>query len=298
MRKIVIDQYSQNQRLDKFIMRYLNNAPKHFIYRMIRKKNIKVNNNSTSASYILQAGDTVTIYISENSITNFIENKEIKYHDSPAIIYQDKNIIILNKPVGLLTQPNKLDSDSLIDRLRYYISKKDNIIQSNFLPIAVSRLDRNTAGLVLCALNLPSAQILSSLVQKRLVDKYYKATVHGNFSKKMILEDYHKILPNNIVKIYKKPTDGAKHISTEVEPIMFHVEHNRTDVKVKLLTGRKHQIRAHLAYIGHPIVGDFKYGKADNEKHQSLIAYKIVFTESYGILEYLKGKEFSLWDGY
>jgi len=254
MREIMITEQIAGQRLDKFLARYFGAATRVFIHKMLRKKNIVVNGKRADGSLILNAGDVVTLYLADETITKFTKVKTA--HDGPLdIIFEDTDIIIVNKPANLLTQPDKVDADSVTGRLRYMYANAD------FAPVAINRLDRNTTGIVLCAKNLAVAQKMSRLVHDRQIEKNYIAMVHGEIADEMRLEGVHvKDADKNLAKIVPRGTISGREVVTKVVPMKYDTSADVTVVKIGLETGRSHQIRAHLAGIGHPLVGDAKYG--------------------------------------
>ena len=285
MKEITITQEISGQRLDKYLARYLGAAPKAFIYKMLRKKNIVVNGKRADGSLILIAGDIVTLYLADETIARFTKSKAA--NEGPIdIIFEDENIVIVNKQTNLLTQPDSPDGDSLTGRLRHLYA------EAAFAPAAINRLDRNTTGIVLCAKNLFSSQILSKLVHDRKIQKNYFAVVHGKISDEVLLEGIHtKDEKNNLAKIVPRGTIGREAV-TKVTPIEYYAKKDVTVAKIGLETGRSHQIRAHLASIGHPILGDSKYG-GYGEFRQMLHAYEIVFGEVGGVLKWLSGLGFN-----
>jgi len=285
MQKIVINKNTCGQRLDKFLMRHLGAAPKPFIHKMLRKKNIVVNGVRVECALILNDGDVVMLYLADETIAKFTKSSKSSV-GALEIIYKDENIAIVNKPADLLTQPDSANSDSVTGRLRYLY--KD----AAYVPVVVNRLDRNTTGIVLCAKNHSSAQILSKLIHNRCIKKNYLAVVHGEISREMILEGfYEKDASKKLVQIVPRGTLKQK-VVTKVEPVEYDAARNVTVLKIGLETGRSHQIRAHLASIGHPLVGDVKYG-GKGAARQMLHAQEVVFDEVYGILDYLSGKSFT-----
>jgi len=284
MQEITITQDISGQRLDKFLARHLGAAPKAFIHKMLRKKNIMVNGKRAEGALILATGDIVTLYLADDTIAKFTKAKIA--HDGPLdIIYEDENIIIVNKPTNLLTQPDSVEGDSLTGRLRH------RYFDTDFAPVAINRLDRNTTGIVLCAKNLPAAQILSRMVHDRHIEKNYLALVHGEITQNMVLKGYHtKDKENNLVKIVSSGV-SEREVVTKVMPIKYYADRDVTALKIGLITGRSHQIRAHLASIGHPLIGDTKYG-GEGAGRQMLHAFEIVFDESYELLECLSYRRF------
>jgi len=268
MREVTITKNEANQRLDKFCLRYLQKPPKSFVHKMLRKKNITVNGVKADGAQMLAIGDIVRIYLSDETLAKFAVEQTTFPKGNVDVVYEDDDIIVLNKPVNLLTQPNEAGGDSLITRL----------FDGSVRPIAINRLDRNTSGLVLCAKNLPTAQRLSEMIRNRLVDKIYLAVAMGKIENEMTLDGHIiKDKDKNVSQIVTNVPRGtlAKEVATKIAPIDFNADKNVTLLKIYLHTGRSHQIRAHLQSIGHPLVGDAKYG-GSGAKHQLLHAYKMV----------------------
>jgi len=284
MQEIIITQDIAGQRADKFLARYLGAAPKTFIHKMLRKKNIVVNGKRAEGAQILVVGDVMTLYLSDETITKFTKPKNISTKPL-SIIYEDENIAVINKPANLLTQPNSADSDSVTGRLRHLYGN------AAFDAVAVNRLDRNTTGIVLCAKNLRAAQILSKLIHDRQIEKNYMAVAHGEIPNEMLLEGFHaKDETKNLAQIVPRGTIGRR-IATKVTPLKYDAARDVTVLKIGLETGRSHQIRAHLASIGHPLMGDRKYG-GKGAARQMLHAHEIVFGEVGDTLKYLSKKYF------
>jgi len=301
MKILNIEDKDENQRFDKFLMKYFNNASKGFIYKMLRKKRIKYNGRKANGNEIIKSGDIVQIYISEDTIYKFIEKKEIKKTDIEfSIIYEDNNLIIVNKPSGLIVHPDKENiSNTLNDQILYYLYKKGEISQT-FTPSICNRLDRNTSGIVLFGKNLASVQALNNAIKENKIEKYYIAIVYGNINKDGILRGYYIKKDNNIVKIYNNKVEGSKEVITEYK--VLKNKDNYTMLEIKLITGKSHQIRASLYNMGYPIIGDRKYGNEKINKlfkdkyclnNQFLHAYKIIFNDKESILSYLNNKEFT-----
>ncbi len=307
MREIHIGSNEANQRLDKFLRKYMPKASLSFIYKMIRKKNIKVNNKKSENIYTLQQGDTVQIYFSDDTLEGFQEKRKIANIDiNFSIVYEDENILIVNKPSGLIIHGDKKEEkETLINQVIKYLYDKgsyDPQKEKTFVPASVNRLDRNTSGLVIIGKNYPTVQSLNQMLRENYgVQKYYLALVVGNFSKKMTLKGYlKKDEEKNKVELLNKEEEGSKYIETIIKPIRS--VKNYSLVEVEIITGRSHQIRLHLASIGHPIIGDLKYGnKIENKKmkdkfdlrRQFLHAYKLAFDKAINDLEYLSQKTFT-----
>ena len=308
MKSFVITQNDADQRLDKYLQKSFPNLPKALMYKFIRTKRIKVNSKKSDISYRLCKGDIVDLYIKDE----FFIKPETRYDftgasDKLNIVYEDENIMLLNKPVGLLCHPDDKEyCDTLISRVKKHLYNKkqfDPDDENSFTPALVNRIDRNTSGIVIAAKNANSLRILNEKIKHRQVHKFYRCILIGTPEKKSdILEGFlSKDEDKNIVTVSKKMTDGAKTIRTKYNVVSS--ENGLCLVDVELLTGRTHQIRSHFASIGHPLLGDGKYGK--NEigkkigcKKQCLCSYKLIFdfTTDAGELEYLNHKSFEIED--
>lgn len=307
MRTIEINKNDSNQRLDKFLTKRFKTMPKSLMYKYIRTKYIKVNGKKCEISTRLNEGDVITFYIKDE----FFNEPQYDTYDflkAPVkldIVYEDKNIILLNKPTGLLCHPDEnYHFDSLLARLQHYLYDKkeyDPKNENSFAPALANRIDRNTGGIVIAAKNSESLRVLNQKIKDRELKKIYLCVVHGILKKKQAdMTDYlEKNEKQNRVYISSKPTSNSKTIKTKYK--VLEEFNNMSLVEVELLTGRTHQIRAHMAYIGHPIVGDGKYGtnkqnKNTSLKWQALCSYKLEFdfeTDG-GVLEYLNGKSFEI----
>jgi len=290
MKEIIITNNEEGQRLDRFLKKYLNKANQSFIYKMIRKKNIKLNNSKAEPEILLKKDDLVQVYLSDETISKFREKKTLKQTDIHfGVVYEDDNILIVNKPIGLSSQPDETSSINLVDEIKMYLDAKEKNISFTFKPAVCNRLDKNTSGLVIAAKNYETLKQTNMAIRERSIKKFYMAKVHGIIDNTIELKDY--LIKNenkNMVKIIKNEAESAKRVITTVHPL--REEGNFTWLEIEIETGRAHQIRAHLASIGHPIVGDKKYGRKDSEKHQILHAYKLILEGYEGSLSYLNGK--------
>lgn len=305
MRTIDIKENDANQRLDKFLTKTFPSMPKSLMYKYIRTKYIKINGKKCDIASKLCKGDIITLYIKDEFFQT--QPKEYDFLKAPLkidIIYEDENIILLNKKPGLIVHPDEnYHFDSLIARLQHYLYDKGeyNPEQENsFAPALVNRIDRNTGGIVIASKNAESLRIMNQKMKDRELKKIYLCIVNGILQKKsdLLIGYLEKNEAQNRVYISDKPTKNSKIIKTKYKVISERK--NYSLVEVELLTGRTHQIRAHFAHIGCPLLGDGKYGKnAQNKesgyKYQALYSYKLEFhfkTDG-GILNYLDGKIFT-----
>ena len=309
MRTVQINKNDADQRLDKFLTKRFKTMPKSLMYKYIRTKYIKVNGKRCEISTRLHEGDVITFYIKDE----FFDEPQYDTYDflkAPVkldIVYEDENIILLNKPTGLLCHPDEnYHFDSLLARLQHYLYDKkeyDPKSENSFAPALANRIDRNTGGIVIAAKNSEALRVLNQKIKERELKKMYLCVVHGTLKRKQAtLTDYlEKNEKQNRVYVSSKSSPNSKTIKTKYK--VLDEFKNMSLVEVELLTGRTHQIRAHMAYIGHPLVGDGKYGtnkqnKNTSLKWQALCSYKLEFdfkTDG-GVLEYLNGKAFEIND--
>jgi len=291
MIEIKITNNESGQRVDRFLKKYLNRANSSFIYKMIRKKNIKLNDAKVEPEEVLKIDDVVQIYLSDDTIEKFREKKNLLQTEIHfKVVYEDDNILVVNKPVGLSTQPDLTSMRSLVDEIKMYLDAKEENISFTFKPAVCNRLDKNTSGLVIAAKNYETVKQVNKAIRDRNIQKFYETKVHGAILKDLELIDYMvKDEYRNMVEIVQEESENAKKIITYAHPIKS--EGRFTWLEIELETGRAHQIRAHLASIGHPVVGDKKYGRKDNEQYQILHAYKIILNGFENELIYLNGKE-------
>lgn len=297
MKSFTINSRDAGQRLDRFISKTFDNLPKSLMYKEIRKKNIKINKKRCTPEQILNTGDVLELYLKDDVLK--IKEKHydfMKASDELDIIYEDENIILLNKKVGILCHPDGKDYiDNLVARLKKYLYNKGEWSPdgSSFTPSLANRIDRNTGGIVIGAKNSESLKILNEKIKAREIEKYYLTVVHGKMPKKSeLLTAYlRKNEKKNMVEVSDKALDGYKKIITKYTVLDYY--YDASLLEVELLTGRTHQIRAHLAHIGHALYGDGKYGAEQGRYRQALYSYKLkfAFTDE-NKLSYLNGKEF------
>lgn len=304
MREIIISTNEAAQRMDKLLFKYLNEAPKSFVYKMLRKKNIVLNGKKADGSEKLCPGDSIRLYLAEETLEKFSKVRVQRVSSKLNIIYEDNNIILINKPVGMLSQKAKPEDVSAVEHLISYLLEKGELTEEtlrSFRPSVCNRLDRNTSGLLAAGKSLAGLQTLSELFRDRSLKKYYRCIVSGQVREGCRISGWlTKDTKTNKVTISKEKTADASRIETEYHPIKVGAA--ATLLEVHLITGKTHQIRAHLASQGHPILGDFKYGiTGENQKYrkaygiqsQLLHAFRLEFPEIDGPLSYLSGKIFT-----
>lgn len=306
MREIIIDKNESEQRLDRFLKKYLANAPQGFVYKMIRKKNIKVNGIKANPETTIFEGDKIQLFLSDETIDKFIAKKEpIKSKLIPNIIYEDQNIILINKETGILSHgAGEGYEDNIVDSMVSYLIQKGEYvprIEKTFTPSICNRLDRNTSGIIIGAKNYQSLKAVNEAIKKSSIRRFYKTIVKGTISRDFSAEGYlSKDEDRNIVEISQEDTEGSKKIITNISVLKKSKEYSL--LGVELITGRTHQIRGHLSSLGYPVIGDRKYGsKTVNTKflkiygldNQWLHGYKIQFEGLSAPLEYLNGKTFT-----
>lgn len=306
MRELVVKKNDANQRLDKFLLKKFKTMPKKMAYMYIRKKCVKVNGKKATPEVMLKENDLLTFYIKDEFFDNIQEENYgfLKAPKNLKIIYEDENIILLDKKPGVIVHQDKsYHFDCLLLRLQHYLydNGEYNPNEENcFAPALVNRIDRNTGGIVIGAKNAESLRILNQKMKDREIHKFYLCLLINKPKKdNAILSDY--LIKNektNKVTVLRNEKQGAKKILTKYS--VLETNNNLTLCEVELLTGRTHQIRAHMSSIGCPILGDNKYGnKKLNQKYslskQCLYSYKLAFdfTTDSGILSYLDKKDFS-----
>ena len=327
MQAFEINENNAGKRLDKYLGKLMPNAPKSFIYKMLRKKNIVLNDKKAEGSEKTKCGDVVKLYLADDTIkimrgtdahqnvqaqTNSMANTKAmaKAKSVPMqghvknisldVLYQDKHVLLINKPQGILSQKSVPSDVSMVELVNAYLLENGYLKETDletFHPAVVNRLDRNTSGIICAGISLAGLQDLSELFRNRTMKKEYLCVVKGVMRSKQHLKGYLvKDHRTNKVKVYKDKPDGesgknAERIETSFAPLSFN-EHY-TLLCVDLITGKSHQIRAQLASIGHPIVGDEKYGDARVNKsagaaygihYQCLHAWRMTFPKLDGAL--------------
>lgn len=283
MQKIQVTRQEAGQRLDKFLGKYMCQAPKSFLYKMLRKKNITLNGKKAAGMEKIAEGDEIMLFLSEETIEKFGGRKKEKgeihqtmlNHDFQKnfmikekldldIVYEDDEILVLNKPMGMLSQKANKGDVSLVEYVTDHVMTKQQQLETTFRPGICNRLDRNTTGLVVAGKTIFSLQYLNQLFRERALRKYYLCLVKGRVTQRADIDGYlKKDEKHNRVTITDDARQGAARIVTAYEPLetVKWKEQDFTLLKVHLITGKSHQIRAHLKSIGHPIVGDTKYGE-------------------------------------
>ena len=347
MREVIISEREQGQRLDRYLEKYMPDAPKSFFYKMMRKKNIVLNGKKVSGSERIQTGDQIKLFLADETIEGFRSGKKAREVDLGAqhlsqakrptngaqhlsqakrptngarqmpqakrlekgarqgkielqqghydrnlpplqIVYEDAQFLVVNKPVGVLSQKADRNDRSIVEQITDYLA--DNAADDTFRPGICNRLDRNTSGLIVAGKTVRALQDMNKRFKERTICKYYLCVVHGSVSKKQYLKGYlEKDSRTNKVTVRQQPGPNSVPIATEYLPLqqgMYQGE-SFTLLQVHLITGKSHQIRAHLASIGHPLVGDVKYSTKRasafdreqlHQRVQLLHAWQLIFT--------------------
>ncbi|MDO4632304.1 MAG: RluA family pseudouridine synthase [Eubacteriales bacterium] len=312
MKEIIVRENEAGQRMDKLLSKYLKEAPKSFIYKMLRKKNITLDGKKASGNEILKTGNSIRFYLSDETYEKFAGPQDsakqllpsgVKPLKAAEILYEDEHIILMNKPAGWLSQKAEPKDVSMNERMLAYLVGSGKITEaelSTFHPSVCNRLDRNTSGILIGGKSLAGLQEMSRMLKDRSLHKYYQCIVKGKITEAQRISGYlSKDETTNKVRVTKEPGKDAKKIVTEYRPLAYCKE--GTLLEILLVTGRTHQIRAHLASIGHPILGDPKYGDAKTNqrilqnhriRHQTLHAARVELPVIDGKLGYLSGKCF------
>ena len=313
MRELIISENESSQRLDKFLKKYMDLAPASFFYKMLRKKNITLNGKKAAGPEILQRDDTIRLFLSDETIRSFQSGKtgkaafdnKGKSLASDRIIYEDRDVLIYNKESGLLVQKGSPEDISLSEELLSYLALQGDVNQESlraFRPSPAMRIDRNTSGIVLCGKSLAGLQMLSELIRERKIRKLYLAVTEG--------------IPSSVGRIrcavrkdHQRNTVHLRKLNAKEEPgrgeelcvsvfRMIAEGQGYCLVEAELISGKTHQIRAQLAMLGSPILGDVKYGSRSAVKYsgdyqgQLLHAWKVIFPQDCGCLSKLNKRSF------
>ncbi len=299
MQQIEINKNEAGQRLDKFLQKFMPLASSSFFYKMIRKKNITLNEKKAEGKKKLAIGDLITLYLSDETIHKFQKDggKAGEYEQAYQklkgikVIYEDGHIVVMDKPLGVLSQKAEQGDASLNEWLIGYLLAQGTLTEnqlSTFKPSVCNRLDRNTQGLVIGAKTLAGSQRMGELFKYRKVRKFYRMFVKGKVEKEEVLEGYliKDETANKVRLVEEKSGENSHYIQTRYYPVKRFSD--RTLVEAELITGKSHQIRIHMAGTGHPILGDYKYGdKSWNDwykekyhiSNQMLYACRLEFPE-------------------
>ncbi len=351
MQKIIVSEKEAGQQLMKLLSKYLTKAPQSFFYKMLRKKNITLNGKKAEGKEKTVPGDCICLFVADDTIRLFggevlleevitevmteTGSTELKSHapiqpsakkleerteriaasagvpSGFSVVYEDADILLMNKPAGLLTQKAAPQDVSLNEKMIAYLLANGSLTErelKTFRPAVCNRLDRNTSGLVAAGKTIAGLQFLSEAFRTRTLDKFYECIVTGELDKTVELDGYLKkdakknkvqLISKDYYRTLANPSDYAR-IYTIARPVAC--SHGMTLLEVELITGKTHQIRAHLASIGHPILGDTKYGTSEaaerlrkqySVKHQLLHAGRIEFKDCPERFAYLNGQSYS-----
>ena len=305
---VTVTKNDAGQRLDKFLTKTYRNLPMSLLYKAVRKKDIRLNGKRCEASSRLNEGDQIYLFLPDDALEIAPPTYEFMHASKQLdIVYEDEHVLLLNKKAGLLVHPDDREfADTLIFRVQRYLYEKGEYNpadEQSFAPALVNRIDRNTSGIVIAAKTAVALRVLNQKLKDREIEKFYLCIVHGKMPKaEDTLEAFlEKNESQNRVYISDTQKQGARTIRTRYR--VLEEKNGFSLLEIHLLTGRTHQIRAHLASIGHPLLGDGKYGtnainKGTGFHKQALCSYRLqfAFTSDANELNYLNGKEFTLTD--
>ncbi len=308
MKAFTIRENEAGQRLDKYLRKLLPDAPGSFIYKMLRKKNIVLNAQKATGAEHLSVGDEVVCFLSDETFDKFSrsaedtieELKRVPVQPAFSIVYEDDDVLVMNKPAGMLSQKAKESDISANEHMIAYLLESKALTEEDlhtFRPSICNRLDRNTSGLLLAGKTLRGLQQLSAELKSRSMAKYYRCLVKGDIPEKKLQKGYLlKDERENAVSIFQNGAPNRKYIETEYDPVERFGDY--TLLEVHLITGRSHQIRAHLSSLGHPVIGDPKYGDMRENRlfenkagvnRQLLHAYRVHFSDGSEVIADLPG---------
>ena len=317
MKEIIITSQEEGQRLDRLLQRYLSNASSGFLYKMLRKKNITLNGRKADGTEKLVQGDTIRLFFADETLRKFTgQTDEARYPQTNLdIVYEDDHILLVNKPAGMLSQKAEPSDVSLNEYAIGYLLHTGAVTPESLAvvkPSVCNRLDRNTSGIVAVGKSSAGLRELSAMFRDRTVHKFYLTLVIGRIDREAVIDGIlFKDEKTNMVTVKKMEESmdsdpAGQRICTRYVPVAHRsdsdVRHELTLLEVELITGRSHQIRAHLSSTGHPVVGDPKYGSSRRNDYfrreydlrgQFLHAARIVFPQMDGTLSYLSGRQFT-----
>lgn len=304
MRTIIVKENQAGKRIDKLIRESFPHMPVSALHKAFRKRDIKVNGVRVKDNFIVEPGDELGIYIVDEILDGKPLKSDGRLTKGFSIVYEDSNILIVNKEQGIPVHPDREQSSgTLIDNVQEYLKETGGYNPNNpdsFVPSLCHRLDRNTGGLVIIAKNSRSLEILLDKIKDKEIKKFYQCLVSGKMDKNYEELSAYLVKDENKSRVFISEAPSRDSLKIVTRYRVLSSGNDISKLEVELVTGRTHQIRAHLAYIGHPIVGDGKYGsnafnRAIKAKYQALWAYKLIFNfKDAEMLNYLRGRTFEV----